>query len=118
MCIGVLVMGRQVRVNLTIDEQVVIKAKDLGLNISKVSENALKRAIKALEQLNPELESKTKFLGEASSKEGSVEPRVGFDPTTNSLQGCRSTGLSHRGTTSYPDLLMFLCALAYRFSVF
>ncbi len=79
-------MGRQVRVNLTIDEQVVKKAKDLGLNISKVSENALKRAINALEQSNPESGSKTKFLGEASfGKEGSVEPRAGFEPATSAL---------------------------------
>ena len=27
-----------------------------------------------------------------------MEPRAGFDPATNSLRGCRSTGLSHRGT--------------------
>ena len=83
MCIGVWVMVKQVRVNLTIDEQVVKKAKDLGLNISKVSENALKRAIKALEQSNPESGSKTKFLGEASSyKEGSWCGRRDLNPST------------------------------------
>jgi hypothetical protein len=46
-----------------------------------------------------------------------MEPRAGFDPATNSLQGCRSTGLSHRGTQFLPDLLMFLDGLTYRFSV-
>jgi hypothetical protein len=29
-----------------------------------------------------------------------MEPRAGFDPATNSLRGCRSTGLSHRGVSS------------------
>jgi hypothetical protein len=29
-----------------------------------------------------------------------MEPRAGFDPATNSLQGCRSTGLSHRGMST------------------
>ena len=29
-----------------------------------------------------------------------MEPRAGFDPATNSLRGCRSTGLSHRGVCS------------------
>jgi len=42
-------MGKKVKANLTIDEIVVKRAKALGLNLSKVSENALIRAIKALE---------------------------------------------------------------------
>ncbi|MDH5794181.1 MAG: type II toxin-antitoxin system CcdA family antitoxin [Candidatus Bathyarchaeota archaeon] len=43
-------MGKQKRVNLTIDEEVIRKAKDLGLNLSRVAENAFKEAIDALEQ--------------------------------------------------------------------
>ena len=27
------------------------------------------------------------------------KPRAGFEPAANSLRGCRSTGLSHRGTS-------------------
>ena len=42
-------MGKKVRVNITLDVEVVQKAKELGLNISKVSENALIQSIKALE---------------------------------------------------------------------
>jgi hypothetical protein len=42
-------MGKKIRVNLTIDEDVVEKAKEIGLNISKVSENALIRTINAIE---------------------------------------------------------------------
>ena len=45
-----------------------------------------------------------------------MEPRAGFDPATNSLQGCRSTGLSHRGIY-LKGLLFFYLALTYRFSV-
>lgn len=45
-------MGKQVRVNLTINEDVVKKAKEIGLNISKISENALIWAIKALENVD------------------------------------------------------------------
>ena len=41
-------MGKQVKVNLTIDEDVVKAAKELGLNMSKISENALKEYIKRL----------------------------------------------------------------------
>ena len=42
-------MGKRIRVNLTIDENVIEKAKTLGLNLSKTCENCLIRAIKALE---------------------------------------------------------------------
>ena len=74
-----------VRINANILNQ----AKASGFNISKVCENALKQKLIPIHA----------FLGEASfGKEGSMEPRAGFDPATNSLQGCRSTGLSHRGT--------------------
>ena len=73
-------------VMIRIDKEVVQKAKDLGLNISKVSENALKRAVDALEQTKPQNEVKTAFLGEASlPKEGSMEPRAGFEPATSAL---------------------------------
>ena len=47
-----------------------------------------------------------------------MEPRAGFDPATNSLQGCRSTGLSHRGTQQLTNYLIFLLGLTYRFSLF
>ena len=45
-------MGKQVRVNLTIDADVVKKAKNLGLNLSKVSENSLKEMISRIEGSN------------------------------------------------------------------
>jgi post-segregation antitoxin (ccd killing protein) len=73
-------------VMIRIDKEVIHKAKELGLNISKVSENALKRAVAALEQTKPQNETKSAFLGEASfGKEGSVEPRAGFEPATSAL---------------------------------
>ena len=42
-------MGKRIRVNLTIDEDIVEKAKTLGLNLSKTCENCLFRSIKAIE---------------------------------------------------------------------
>jgi post-segregation antitoxin (ccd killing protein) len=42
-------MGKQKRVNLTIDKEVIKKAKEMGLNLSKIAENAFKEAIEALE---------------------------------------------------------------------
>jgi len=42
-------MGAKKKVLLYIDSVTIQKAKDLGLNLSKVSENALKEAIRRLE---------------------------------------------------------------------
>jgi hypothetical protein len=40
---------RKVRVNLTIDEEIKTKAEELGLNLSKIAENALKEALRRLQ---------------------------------------------------------------------
>ena len=42
-------------VMITIDAEIVKKAKEIGLNISKVSENALKEMIKRIESPNPQI---------------------------------------------------------------
>jgi post-segregation antitoxin (ccd killing protein) len=44
-------MGTKVRVNITLDDEVVYSAKELGLNISKVCENALILAIEAMKRV-------------------------------------------------------------------
>lgn len=41
----------KVRTTLLIDKEVIEKAKELGLNLSKVCENCLKQYIKALESV-------------------------------------------------------------------
>jgi len=46
-------MGQKSNVTLYVDTEVVQRAKELGLNISKVSENALIEAIRKLEAPNP-----------------------------------------------------------------
>ena len=77
-------MGRRVRVNLTMDEDVVRRAKELGLNLSKVCERALIRAIKALEQAEGQTNSNS------FTKNSSYVDRAGFEPATSTLQGWRS----------------------------
>ena len=42
----------KVRVNLLMDKEVVQKAKDLGINLSKASENYLRQLITAIENVN------------------------------------------------------------------
>ena len=67
----------KVNVTIRISSEILQQAKDLGLNISKVTENALLQSIKALKPL---------FLNECSfAKENSVEPRAGFEPATSAL---------------------------------
>ena len=65
-------LGRQVRVNLTIDADVVKKAKKLGLNLSKVSENSLKDMISRIEGSNS---------SNKPEKNGKMVRGVGFEPT-------------------------------------
>ena len=41
-------MGKRIKVNLTMDEEVVKEAKKIGINLSQFCENALREAIKRL----------------------------------------------------------------------
>ena len=92
-------MGKVLKKSVTIriDAEVVEKAKELGLNISKVCENALKEKIAILESYSGKRSS---VFGEAFSEKGSVEPRAGFEPATHGLRGRCYTGLSYRGFPS------------------
>ena len=60
--------------SIYLEKELVETAKELGLNISKVCEIALKERITALSSL------------------GGIknEPRAGFEPAANNLRGCRS----------------------------
>lgn len=45
--------GKKENVMIYLDQKVVKEARELGLNLSKVSENALKEAIRRLKGENP-----------------------------------------------------------------
>ena len=47
-------MGKKANVMITLPPEIVKKARELGLNISKISENALKEYIKRLQGPNPQ----------------------------------------------------------------
>jgi post-segregation antitoxin (ccd killing protein) len=69
-------MTAKIRINITVDVEVHRKAHELGLNVSKVCENALKEAVRRLERPKTETNGGTNtqgsFLGESSfTKEGS-----------------------------------------------
>ena len=63
---------------INLPEETVEKARNLGLNISKVCENALNDMITRLERSNPSKDNKD-FSVNASSQEGVVR-LPGFEP--------------------------------------
>ena len=78
---------------ITLDPELVEKAKELGLNISKVCENALIQAVKALEEAFNE---KGGNLGTVGSWNWSLGRDL--NPRPSPYQGDALTGLGHRGT--------------------
>ena len=67
--------------NITIDEEVHRKAHEIGLNVSKVCENALREAIRRLTQPKTETNGGSPFLSEGSfGKESSLVGLPGFEP--------------------------------------
>jgi nucleoid DNA-binding protein len=77
------------KVSILLDKEILEKAHELGINISKVCENSLRLYIQAIEQAKQK--ERVQILGEGRFKEGSEEPRAGIEPATCSLQGCCST---------------------------
>ena len=75
----------KVRVNILLEKEIAEKAHELGINISKVSENALKQYIQALG--NVRFMKQDDFLSPGSSAEESGTGGVGFEPTTTNLGG-------------------------------
>ena len=70
-------MGKKVRTTLYIDLEVLKEGQELGLNISKTCENALKLAISRLKPLYEGSNSKIIPLG---SKKVSMVGPPGFEP--------------------------------------
>ena len=70
-----------------VDAEILEKAQELGLNISKACETALKHYIRALTNANQQItDTGRSFLSEGSfTKEGSVRP-PGFEPGSSAWQ--------------------------------
>ena len=77
-------MTDKVKVNLTISKEVVEKAKEYGLNMSKIAENALKEYIRRLEGSSQQTETNG---GYADARSASQQPRMvpgaGFELATS-----------------------------------
>ena len=87
-------MGKKVKITLYMDQKIVVKAKEIGFNISKLCENCLKRAIYALEST---FQSNNPDKGGKGTVGSSMEPRAGFEPATSSLPRRYPNQLGHRG---------------------
>ena len=67
-------MGKKKTTSMRLDEDLVERAHELGLNVTKVCENALKEAIRKLEAPNNPNNPPNSFLSEGSfTKESSYE---------------------------------------------
>jgi len=60
---NVTILGKKIVTSIRIDKEVFRKAKDLGLSVSKVAENALKEAIRRLESPYNSESSRTALNG-------------------------------------------------------
>lgn len=56
-------MGKKVVTSIRIDQDVLRTAKELGLSVSKISENALKEAIKRLQTPVQQTETNGGYIG-------------------------------------------------------
>ena len=76
-------MRRKQKVTINLDPEVVRKARELGLNISKIAENALKEYIKRLEGSDLQTSG-------FSKRNCVVVDGAGFEPATSAMPTPRS----------------------------
>ncbi len=88
-------MGK-VKLTLSIEEEVVEKAKDMGLNLSKVCENALIDIIKRIER--PLSQNSGVNYPKTGQKGNVLVLRPGFEP------GSRAREARMLGRTTLPEL--------------
>jgi len=85
-------MAKKVKVNLTIDKEVVEKAKELGINMSQFCENMLKKAIKQLSTLESETNPNAGSKGVVKNRRFlNVGPGSGFEPEHRAPQAIRTS---------------------------
>lgn len=83
-------MGKSVITSIRVDEDVLREAKELGLNVSKISENALKEAIRRLKGENSQNILNSQLSDDFSSEKNVVTGPPGFEPGISGLEGRRA----------------------------
>ena len=82
------IKGKKATLSITLPPELVKKAREYGLNISKIAENALKSYIERLEGVKTETNGGPRFLGEASfTKEGSKWARPDLNQRSSPREG-------------------------------
>ncbi len=76
--------------SIRIDGEIIDRAKEIGLNISKTCENALKEAIEALEQRKTKSMPNVGYTDERSSSLPHDVDGRGFEPRTSTMPTSRS----------------------------
>ena len=76
-------MGKKTKLTIYVDSNVIQKAKEIGLNLSKTCENALVEAIRRLESPI----SQNTAIKTNNSKKADMVGRAGFEPATSSAPG-------------------------------
>ena len=92
-------MGKKVRTTLTIDNEVLKTAMEIGINVSQFCENALREGINKLKSPPRATKGGIPLLGPASlGKEGGLVGRTGLEPATFCTSSRCPTELDYRPT--------------------
>ena len=82
-------VSKKIRTTLTIDDEVLRTAMQIGINVSQFCENALRDGIERLKSPKNVSEGKSisfsRSSGSLSKRESDVEPPAGFGPATITL---------------------------------
>ncbi len=80
-------MGKKVVTSIRIDQDILRTAKELGLSVSKVSENALKEAIKRLQTPVPQTDTNGGYIDTRKRvSSATVAGPGGIEPPTPGLK--------------------------------
>jgi post-segregation antitoxin (ccd killing protein) len=80
-------LGKKVKVTLLMDDEVVKRGKELGLNLSKVCENALIDMIERIESPKGDIKRENRF---AKLENKDLVDWGGFEPPTSAMPRRRS----------------------------
>ncbi len=79
-CYSVKKQGSKVRIQVAINEKLALKGRELGLNFSKILENALLSYIERLDGLNAQTMANGGHVDSRSESPTEVVLRPGFEP--------------------------------------
>ena len=112
-------MSKKVKVTLSIDGEVIKKAKQIGLNISQFCENALKEALLKLNSVeNSQKSEKERFSlskGSLFGKRESLVDGTGFEPAASTQPSFPVKNLDQENSfySINSTLCVYVCIFMY-----